>query len=134
MNRPLYRPTLRQAIGLAAIALGALSYGLSMRYWVIENSALGAACQTGTASGTTWLCASRRMAIGLFQPQVFGIAALGAALLNLLRPSFVPIAIALLAAGAGIVLYNAALSSFAVALLILSLARPAPEASLPQEP
>jgi hypothetical protein len=130
MTRPLYRPTLRQAIGLAAIALVALSYGLSMRYWVIENSALGAACETGR----TWLCASRRMAIALFQPQVFGIAALGAALLNLLRPSFVPIAIALLAAGAGIVLYNAALSSFAVALLILSLARPAPEAGLPQEP
>ena len=130
MDRPLYRPTLRQTMGLAAIALVALSYGLSMRYRVIENSAIGVACETGT----TWLCASRRAAIALFQQQVFGIVALGAALLNLLRPSFFPIAIALLAGGAGIALYNAALSSLAVALLIVSLARPAPETGLPQEP
>ena len=130
MNRPLYRPTRRQAIGLAIVALIALTYGFGMRYWLVENSTVGIACETAA----TLLCASRRTAIALFQPQVFGIVALGAALLNLLRPSFIPIAIALLAAGAGIVLYNAALASFAVALLILSLARPAPEKDLPQEP
>ena len=130
MHRPLYRPTLRQAIGLTAVALVALSYGFVMRYWAIENAALGIACETST----TLLCASRRTAIALFQPQVFGIVALSTALLNLLRPSFIPIAIALLAGGAGIVLYNAALSALAVALLILSLARPAPETGLPQEP
>jgi hypothetical protein len=130
MDRPLYRPTLRRAIGLAAIALVALTYGFVMRYGVVENSAIGIACET---RGATWLCASRRAAIALFQPQVFGIVALSAALLNLLRPSFIPIAIALLTGGAGIVLYNAALSSLAVALLILSLARPAPEAGLSQE-
>ena len=122
MNRPLYRPTHRQAIGLTIVALIALTYGFGMRYWLVENSAVGIACE----SAATLLCVSRRTAIALFQPQVFGIVALGAALLNLLRPSFIPIAIALLAAGAGIVLYNAALASFAVALLILSLARPAP--------
>jgi hypothetical protein len=38
-------------------------------------------------------------------------------------------ALALLTGGAGIVLYNTALSATAVALLILSLARPVPEAS-----
>ena len=140
MNRPLYRPTIGQAIGLAVVALIALTYGFGMRYWVVENSAVGIACETAS----TLLCASRGTAIALFQPQVFGIVALSAALLNLLRPSFIPIALALLAAGAGIVLYNAALSSFAVALLILSLARPAPETGsletdlletdLPQEP
>jgi len=48
------------------------------------------------------------------------------ALLNLCRPWIVLVAIALIAGGAGIVLYNAVLSSFAVAALILSLARPAP--------
>ena len=58
---------------------------------------------------------------------VFGFVALGAALLNLLRPSLVLCALALIAAGFGLVLYNAALSALAVALLILSLARPAPE-------
>jgi hypothetical protein len=65
----------------------------------------------------------------LFTPQTFGLVAVGAALLNLLRPSVVFWAIALAAAVAGLVLYNAALSAFAVALLILSLARPVPEAS-----
>ena len=115
MNRPLYRPTLRQAAGLAVIAIAALAYGFAMRYGVIQNS----------ASGTSWLCASRRAAIALFQPQVFGIVALGAAVLNLMRPSFIPFAITLVAAGAGIVLYNTALSSLAVAVLIFSLARPA---------
>ena len=92
MNRPLYRPTLRQAIGLAVIAIAALAYGFAMRYGVIQNSAIGIACET---SGTSWLCASRRAAIALFQPQLFGIVALGAAVLNLMRPSFIPFAITL---------------------------------------
>lgn len=122
MNRPPYRPTPRQAAGLAVIAIAALAYGFAMRYGVIQNSAIGIACEN---SGTSWLCASRRTAIALFQPQAFGIVALGAAVLNLIRPSFIPFAVTLLAAGAGIVLYNTALSSLAVAVLIFSLARPA---------
>ena len=126
MSRPLYRPTKRQAGCLAAIALAALAYGLFMRYRVIEQSAVGIACDGG---GANWLCANRRTAIALFTPQVFGIVALGAALLNLFRPSVVFWALTLLAGGAGIVLYNTALSALAVALLILSLARPVPEAS-----
>jgi hypothetical protein len=122
MNRPLYRPTRRQAVGLAFIAFAALSYGFVMRYGVIQNSAIGIACETGSGG---LVCASRRVAIALFQPQVFGIVALGTAVLNWLRPSLIPFAVTLLAAGAGIVLYNVALSSLAVAVLILSLARPA---------
>ena len=111
---------------LAAIALAALAYGFFMRYQVIEQSAVGIACG---AEGVNWLCASRRTVIALFTPQVFGIVALSAALLNLLRPSVVFWALTLLAAGAGIVLYNTALCALAVAILILSLARPVPEAS-----
>ena len=126
MPRPLYRPTLRQAACLAALALAALGYGLIMRYRVIENSAVGIACEGG---GANWLCANRRTAIALFTPQAFGLVALGAALLNLLRPSVVFWGLALFAGGAGIVLYNSALSALAVALLVLSLARPVPEAS-----
>jgi hypothetical protein len=111
---------------LALFALAALSYGFVMRYQVIEQSAVGIAC---AADGAGWLCASRRTAIALFTPQAFGIAALAVAMLNLLRPSIVLWALALLAAGAGIVLYNTALSALAVAILMLSLARPVPEAS-----
>ena len=52
--------------------------------------------------------------------------ALGVALVNLLRPAVSLFAFALIAAGLGIVLYNVALSGLAVALLIVSFARPAP--------
>jgi hypothetical protein len=126
MKRALYRPTLRQALCLAVLAGLALAYGFFTRYQLIENSAISIACEAGSQD---WLCANRRTAIALFNPQVFGIVALGAAALNLLRPSLVFWAVALLASGAGLVLYNTALSALAVALLILSLARPVPEAS-----
>ena len=97
-----------------------------MRYQVIEQSAVGIACES---AGASWLCANRRAAIALFTPQAFGIVALGTALLNLLRPSVVFWGVALLAGGAGIVLYNTALSALAVALLAISLARGVPETS-----
>jgi hypothetical protein len=126
MRRTLYRPSRRQAVCLALIAAAALGYGFVMRYGLVENSSIGIACGTTRA---TWICASRNTAIALFTPQAFGGVALGAALLNLLRPSIPIWAITLASGGAGIVLYNTALSALAVALLIISLARPAPEAS-----
>jgi hypothetical protein len=126
MSRPHHRLTTRQTAFLTAIVLAGLCYGFVMRYQVIEQSAVGISCQS---DGVNWLCANRRTAIALFTPQVFGIVALGAALLNLLRPSVIFWGLALLAGGAGVVLYNTALSALALALLILSLARPVPEAS-----
>jgi hypothetical protein len=124
MLRPLFHPSLRQIAWLAALTAAALAYALYLRHLVIEQPSVGIACQSGMQS---WLCTSRRIAIGLFTPSVFGIVAIGAALLNLVRPTFILCAIALVAAGFGVVLYNVALSALAVALLILSLARPAPE-------
>jgi hypothetical protein len=124
MSRPLFRPSLRQTAWLAAIALTSIGYALYLRHQVIEQSAVGIACGTGSK---TWLCTSRNAAISLFTPSVFGWVAIGAALLNLVRPSFVLCAIALVAGGFGIVLYNVALSALAAALLILSLARASPE-------
>ncbi len=124
MSRPLFRPSLRQTAWLAAIALTSIGYALYLRHQVIEQSAVGIACETGSK---TWLCTSRNAAISLFTPSVFGWVAIGAALLNLVRPSFVLCAVALVAGGFGIVLYNVALSALAVALLILSLARASPE-------
>lgn len=126
MSRPLHRPSPRQIICLAITAAAALGYGFIMRYWVIEDASIGVACSNDVA---TFVCASRHTAIALFTPEVFGGVAAGAALLNVVRPSIVFWAIALAAGGAGIVLYNAALSALATALLILSLARPVPEAS-----
>jgi hypothetical protein len=124
MPRPLFLPKPRPALTLGAIALIALGCGFYVRYQVIEQAAVGIACET---DANTWLCAGRRTAIALFTPSAFGIAALGAAVLNLLRPSMMLCAIALACGGIGIVLYNVALSALAIALLILSLARPAPE-------
>src|SRR5438477_12391781 len=104
----LFRPSLRQALWLAAIALAAIGYALYLRYQVIEQSSVGIACGNGA---TTWLCTSRRVAIALFNNSAFAIVALAAALLNLLRPSIVLCAIAFVASGLGIVLYNVALSA-----------------------
>lgn len=125
MARPLFAPTLRQSAILAAIGLVAIAGAAYVRYALIEQSAVGIAC--GEAPGT-WPCVIRRAAIALYTPSAFGAAALAAALLNLIRPSLVLWAFTLLAGGFGIVLYNVALSALAMALLILSLARPAPAA------
>jgi hypothetical protein len=125
MRRPLYRPTVLQTVCLTAIAAAALAYGFAMRYWVVENATIGIGCEGTT---TSWLCSSRHATLVLFRVQAFGVAALGVALLNLIRPNIALWAIALATAGVGIVLYNVGLSALAVALLILSLARPAPEA------
>src|ERR1700722_15814513 len=80
----------------------------------------------GRAGLATWLCTTFRLVIVLFNHSAFGWIALSAALLNLVRPSLVLVSIALAAAGFGLVLHNADLSGLAVALLIVSLARPAP--------
>jgi hypothetical protein len=106
------------------LAAAAVALSCYLRYRVIEQPTIGIACETG---GTSSLCAIRRATITLFQLSALGTVALAAAVLNLLRPSVVLVAIALVAAGFGIVLYNVALSALAVALLVLSLARPAPE-------
>src|SRR5687768_2995227 len=108
VSRPLFLPSRRQTAVLAALALAALGYAAHLRYQLIENSTVGLACD---AASTSWVCASRRMAIALFTPSVFGVVAFGAALLNLMRPSVVLCAVALIAAGFGLVLYNVALSA-----------------------
>lgn len=121
MRRPLFLPTARQTNVLMAVGFLSLSSALYLRYFAIESSGVGLACQAGL---DTWLCLSRKAAIALFGHSVFGAVAMGVAALNLLRPSVVLFAVALAAAGCGIVLYNVTLSAFAVALLVLSLARP----------
>jgi hypothetical protein len=119
----LFRPTAPQITWLTIIAFAALGEALYLRYLAIEYANVSLACQAGQR---TWLCTSFRVAIALYNHQVFGLVALAAALLNLIRPSIVLIALTLAAAGLGLVLHNAELSALAVALLILSLARPAP--------
>ena len=123
MNRRIFLPSARQTNLLLVVGFSCLGYALYLRYLVIEQSAVGLACEAGLA---TWLCATRRVVLVLFNRNVFGIVALGAAALNFIRPSLVLFAITLVAASFGIVLYNVALSSVAIALLILSFSRPQP--------
>jgi len=120
----LFLPSARATNYLLIIGFCSLGYALYIRYLAIEQANVGLACATGP---DTWLCFSRRAAIGLFQNSVFGWVALIAAALNFLRPSLILFAVALAFACLGIVLYNIGLSAVAFGLLVLSFARRAPE-------
>ena len=124
MPRRRFRPSTGQIFWLAAVGAVAIGTALYLRYRVIEVSAVGLACDAGLRS---WTCEYRRVATMMFNNSIFGYVALIAAALNLLHPSIVLCTFGLLAGGAGVVLYNGTLSALAIALLILSLARPAPE-------
>lgn len=121
--RPLFRPTAAQINGLLIAVFLSVGYALYLRYMVIEQSTVSLACEMGQR---TWLCLTRKIFLALFQNGVFGIVALAAAVVNLVRPSIAPLIVALIAGSFGIVLYNVETSALAAGLLILSLARPAP--------
>jgi hypothetical protein len=121
----LFMPTARQTNWLLVVGFLALGQALYLRYLAIEHAPVSLACQGGL---DTWLCTAFRMVIALYQRGVFGVAALAVALLNLWRPSILLVAVGLALTAFGLVLHNADLAGFAAALLILSLARPAPAA------
>jgi hypothetical protein len=124
MARKVFRPTTGQACWLVAIGAVAIGAALYLRYHVIEVSTVGLDCDAGLQS---WQCDARKFATMMFNNSLFGYVALIAAALNLVRPSIVLLMLGLVAGGAGVVLYNGALSTLALALLVLSFARPAPE-------
>jgi hypothetical protein len=117
-------PSSRQIHWLIVIGFCSVGYAMYLRYLGIEATLVGLACDAGA---DTWMCLSRRVARGLYENMVFGWVAVGAAALNLVRPSVPLFAIGLAAAGLGLVLFNGTLAGLAVALLIMSFARPAPE-------
>ena|SRR5215469_208580 len=121
--RPLFLPTARQTNWLLMIAFLSIGVALYVRYMAIENLNVELACQAGLR---TWLCGVFHVSIALYSHYVFGAVALAAALLNVVRPSIVLVAVGLAAGGYGIVLHNPELSALAGGVLILSLARPAP--------
>jgi hypothetical protein len=123
MQRPLFLPTARQTNWLLIVAFLAVGEALYIRFLAIENPAVALACQAGLK---TWLCTSWQISVQLFRHEVFGLVALAIALLNLVRPSLVLVALALAVIGFGVVLHNVDLSALAAGALILSLARPAP--------
>ena len=123
MQPRLFLPTARQTNWLLLVGLLSLGEAFYLRYLAIEYAQVSLACQGGLSS---WLCTTFRLAIVLYNHSVFGWVALAAALLNLVRPSIALILVALAATAFGLVLHNADLAGLAAALLILSLARPAP--------
>ena len=121
--RPFFLPTARQTNWLLIIAVLAVGEAMYLRYMAIENLNVELACQAGLK---TWLCAAFHVSTALYNHYVFGAVALAAALLNLIQPSIVLVAVALAAGGFGLVLHNPELSALAAGLLILSLAPRAP--------
>jgi hypothetical protein len=119
----LFLLTARQINWLLIVGFLALGEATYLRYLAIEHAPVSLGCQGGL---DTWLCTAFRLAITLYNHSVFGIVALIAALLNLIRPSIILMSISLAFAAFGLVLHNADLAGLAAALLILSLARPAP--------
>jgi hypothetical protein len=123
MRRPLFLPTARQTNWLLIVGFLSAGEALYLRYMAIENTNVALGCQAGL---NTWLCGTFHLTMTLFKFEVIGGVALAAALLNLFRPSIVLFSIALAASCFGVVLHNADLAALAAAVLILSLARPAP--------
>jgi hypothetical protein len=121
--RLLFLPSARQLNWLIVIPFLCVGEALYLRHMALENSVTSLACRAGL---DTWLCSSFRLAIVLYEHQIFGGVALAVALLHLIRPSLVLLAVALAAVSFGLVLHNADISALAAAALILSLARPAP--------
>lgn len=116
-------PTARQTNWLLIVGFLAIGQALYLRYLAIEFAPVSLACQGGLQS---WLCTTFRTVIVLYNHGVFGWIALIAAMLNLVRPSLVLMSVAIAAAAFGLVLHNTDLAGLAAALLVLSLARPAP--------
>lgn len=121
--RRLFLPSWRAAAIIAILGLAALGSALVLRYAIIQNSGLGVACEAGEES---LICTVRLAAIVLFVRGAFGWGALIAACVALWRPNVVAFAVGVVLAMLGLVLYNTRLSALAVALLVLSLARPRP--------
>lgn len=121
--RRLFVPSRRAGAIIAILGLAALGSALVLRYAIIQNSGLGVACEAGEESLT---CTLRLAVIVLFVRGAFGWGALIAASIALWRPNVVAFGAGVVLAILGLVLYNTRTSALAVALLVLSLARPRP--------
>ena len=120
----LFLPSPRASFVLAGLSIAALSTALFLRYGIIQNSVIGVACEAGEVSLT---CKIRLAVILMFIQDLFGWVAIIAAGIQLWRPNIVAFGTSLISALLGLVLYNTRASALAIALLVLSLARPVRE-------
>jgi hypothetical protein len=117
-----FMPSPVQIHWLIAIGFTSVGYAMYLRYLGIENTIVGLGCDAGL---DTWMCLTRKVARPIYENGFIGAFSVAAAIVHVLRPSLVAFALALAAAGLGLVLLNAGLAALAVGLLILSFARPA---------
>jgi hypothetical protein len=129
-KRGTYHPGKKGALALLGVAAAAFALAAYIRYGMVEPSSVGLECDTGVNST---LCIVRRVFVNLFTLSAFGIGALAAALLALLRPATLIVAVALALGIQGSVLYNTGLSAVALSLLPLVLARRAPHKEFQQD-
>jgi len=120
----LFLPSRRASLILAALGIVALSTALFLRYGIIQNSAVGVACEAGEVSLT---CKIRLAVILMFIQDLFGWAAIIASGVQVWRPNTLAFGTSLILALLGLVLYNTRASALAICLLVLSLARPVHE-------
>jgi hypothetical protein len=109
-------------LGLAsALALGA---AFALRYGLVEPRELTLQCDAGAE---TLQCLVRRVTVGVFLWFGFAFVTVAAALLGVLRPSFLLLLVACVAGAFGLVLYNTGSTAIGLSLLPLMFARPRPE-------
>ena len=120
-----FSPFRRAAAIIAVLGIAALGTALFLRYFIVQNTEIGIACETGA---DTLTCKFRLAVIMLFVRGAFGWGALIAAAIQLWRPNVLTFAAGIVFALLGLVLYNTRASALAAGLLVLSLARPSPEA------
>lgn len=106
---------------LAAFAL-ALAVAAAARYGLVENTPLGHACEAGA---TSLACTVRYAVNEGFRTLVPGVVAVVLGLWCLWRPGPLPLVLTALAAGLGLMLFNAWPAALALTLALLTLARPA---------
>ena len=123
-----FLPSPRATNVLVAIGLISLCYAMYVRYMLIETSTVALECDAGLALAR---CTVRAVSTVLFKNQLFGIAALALAALHLLRPNLYLFAFALALTAFGLVLYNNGLAAIALALLVVSFARPVAASTTP---
>lgn len=115
-----FLPGARASNVIIALGAFALGWAIYMRYALVEQSAVGLACR----GAETLTCETRALVIAAFSHSVFGITALVAAAIQLIRPSLAMFTIALMATCVGLVIYNNSLAGLAGGLLLISFARP----------
>lgn len=104
---------------MLGITVLATAVALALRHLFIDHDGMRGFCEYNTA---VWYCVIRSGASDILRLPVWGWVILAFTLYTLWRPSVARFQAALIAAGMGIVLYQADIASGSAALLLLYLA------------